>query len=191
MCPPEVSATPVFAASTHGVLAPLFKPPTLGYSARVFARVCALLLACVCSSACHGVSRYRECQRVAEAVNPVLDEIKALDSADQNAPAPDNYTSIAERYRNLDKALETLEVGFSPDFKQGVTTYRGHLRTAAKEAERYRETLASRERAGDPDPRTVGAADTTLRQARERMLKTVKAYGNAIDRLQSLCAPRG
>jgi tetratricopeptide (TPR) repeat protein len=157
----------------------------------VLARFLIVLLACVASAGCHGVSRYRECQRVAKAVNPVLEEIKALDSSDQNAAVPDNYIAIAERYRSVDKALETLELGLSPDFKQGVTTYRQHLRTAAKEVDRYKEALDLRQRAGDADPKAVSAADGTLRQARDRMLKTSKAYGGAIDRLQALCAPRG
>lgn len=154
-------------------------------------RVSALLLVCICCSGCHGVARYRECNRVASAVNPVLDEIQTLDSSDQNAPAADNYTVIAERYRSLDKTLEGLEPSLSSDFKQGVTAYRGHLRTAAKEAERFRDALGTRERAGDLDPHAVSAADGTLRQARERMAKTLKGYAGAVDRLQALCAPRG
>jgi hypothetical protein len=174
------------------VVVQLFKSPTLGYSAHVFTRALVLVLVGVGCCSCHGFSRYRECRQLAGAVNPVLEEITELDSADENAPLPDNYTAIAERYRSMEKALESLEATLSADFKQGVTTYRGHVRTMARESERYRDTLVSRARAAEThDSQAVGNADNTLRQARERMVKTERAYASAVSRLAALCAVQG
>jgi hypothetical protein len=159
---------------------------------RVFAWLLITVACGVASSGCQGLSRYRECKRVAAAANPAIEEIKSLDSGDENAALGSTYAVIAERYRALDKTLEALEPELSADFKQGVTTFRTQVRTAARESERYRDGLDARARASDAkDEKAISSADNTLKLTRERMGKTERTYAGAVDRLALLCVPPG
>ncbi len=93
--------------------------------------VLALCLVAFCSG-CGRVERARQCQRLAETVNPRFDEIARHTSAKQT---PSALRAIAESYDAIARDLAPLEFS-KKELAEAVTDYGRQLKAAAREARR-------------------------------------------------------